>query len=709
MQDKKKIYLIAADFAQPSPSGLYGHLEGIDASGLTGWLVDLDGLTGSITLFIGSLPAASGCLDIWRPDVADLIGNPRSYGFHLSWQYWNLRKAELDPARKYPLVFAFNDKLFIFGNRPEITGEELMEYARSLPERKTPPDTSQLVKDFGECLGSDEPHLRLDGDVRLVAFYLPQFHPIPENDAWWGHGFTEWTNVAKARPLFRGHYQPQLPGELGFYDLRLARTRQDQANMAREYGIFGFCYYYYWFAGKKLLQLPLEEVLRSGEPDFPFCICWANESWSRRWNGSEDDLLARQAHDPDSDRAFIEAVIPILLDPRYIHIGGAPILLVYRAPLLANPQQTTKEWRDICKKYGIDRLHLCAVEAFEHIDPLAIGFDSTAQFPPHLVYPHWMNREIEDLPPDFKGSVLDYEDVVRREIIRPRSGHMNFPGVMNAWDNTARRGLNGDIYYGSTPALYETWLRAAMDRARSDLPEGQRIVFINAWNEWAEGAHLEPDLKYGRAWLEATRRALTRQTDWRQLLAGARAAKQLEGQGKDALLDDLEIQLERLQLQVEWYDKNFDKGACGISVFKAGPPPSVEGMAILSGGQMGIEVSGPQTAPALVSTGKKDPLYCRGWSFVQGAQLAPDIPTYMVLLESGADNILYHAFIHKREERPDLSAICAGAAPDTIKYAGFSQLFDLQDVANGLYRPGVLVLEPQGAFLAAGNTRLEVE
>ncbi|MFD2114007.1 glycoside hydrolase family 99-like domain-containing protein [Thiorhodococcus fuscus] len=343
--------------------------------------------------------------------------------------------------------------------------------------------------------------------VRLIAFYLPQFHPIPENDDWWGRGFTEWTNVTRARPNFAGHYQPHLPGELGFYDLRLAETRRRQAELAREHGIHGFCYYYYWFNGRRLLHRPLDEVLASGEPDFPFCVCWANENWSRRWDGREQDLLMEQQYSPEDDVAFIRALFPALSDPRYIRIDGRPLLLVYRASLLPDPRATTDRWREECVRAGLPEPYLACVNSFREGEGSPVGFEAAVEFPPH-------GRSVQvDAPegmlnPNFSGRFYDYAATARTfaELSYPQS--KVFRGVMPGWDNTARRQDAGDIFLGASPEIYESWLTRAIAETR-DLKFGdERLVFVNAWNEWAEGNHLEPDSQFGNAYLEATRRAL---------------------------------------------------------------------------------------------------------------------------------------------------------------------------------------------------------
>ena len=223
--------------------------------------------------------------------------------------------------------------------------------------------------------------------VRLIAFYLPQYHPIPENDSWWGKGFTEWSNVAKASPLFEGHYQPHLPADLGFYDLRVPEIREQQAGLAKEYGIHGFCYYYYWFDGKRLLERPLNDVLRLGRPDFPFCVCWANEPWTRNWDGKHAEVLMPQTQSSDTDERFIMELLPALRDDRYIRINGRALLLVYRTELLPDARSTALVWREIASRHGIE-LYLCRVESSKidpadiHLTPRASSLPTSREFFP---------------------------------------------------------------------------------------------------------------------------------------------------------------------------------------------------------------------------------------------------------------------------------------------------------------------------------------
>lgn len=357
--------------------------------------------------------------------------------------------------------------------------------------------------------------------ARLIAFYLPQFHPIPENDEWWGKGFTEWTNVTKARPQFSGHYQPHLPSDLGFYDLRLKEARQAQADLAKEYGIYGFCYYHYWFNGQRILERPFNEVLKSGEPDFPFCLCWANENWTKRWDGKEQEILMKQVYGDEDDRKHINYLAQVFQDPRYIRIEGKPLFLVYRASKLPNPLKTTNIWREEAKKLGIGELFLCRVESFrnEQNNPQKIGFDAAVEF-----QPDWsklgktlQSRKRWEIARKFGladqayaiHKIFDYQTIVERMLSKPTPNYLRFPCVTPSWDNTARRQVGANILKDSTPEIYEYWLKTVIRKLTSQSQkENPQVVFINAWNEWAEGNHLEPCQRWGRAYLEATLRAI---------------------------------------------------------------------------------------------------------------------------------------------------------------------------------------------------------
>jgi len=343
--------------------------------------------------------------------------------------------------------------------------------------------------------------------VHPIAFYLPQYHPIPENDNWWGEGFTEWTNVRSAVPLFEGHIQPRIPTELGWYDLHDLDVIKKQVEFAREHGIYGFCFYHYWFNGKLLLEKPLENFLNCSEIDFPFCLCWANEDWTRAWDGRSGEVLIKQEYSAEDDLSHIRYLIPFLKDERYIKVDGKPLLLVYRISKLPDPLKTTEVWREEAKKAGIGELFLCSVENFpeDRRDPRHFGFDASIEFQPDFV------NLGNPLPPEkYNGvRVYDYRQVVAEMLRKEPADYPRFFCVFPQWDNTPRRKKDGLAIINSNPDTYGYWLAESIRRTLKAFPEGRRLVFINAWNEWGEGNMLEPDSVWGRRYLEVTKKAVS--------------------------------------------------------------------------------------------------------------------------------------------------------------------------------------------------------
>ena len=340
--------------------------------------------------------------------------------------------------------------------------------------------------------------------TKALAFYLPQFHPIPENDAWWGAGFTEWRNVTRARPLYPGHYQPHVPGELGYYDLRIPEVRAAQADLARSHGISGFVYYHYWFQGKRLLNRPFDEVLASGEPDFPFALCWANEEWTRNWDGRSGTVLMPQGYSDADDLAHIRWLATAFADPRYITIDGRPLMLIYRPGLLPDPRRTTDRWRTEAQQLGFPDLYLCWVDGWGHPEhgPEDAGFDATVGFVPFSAPQRFLT--VESLR---THRILDYPAAAEARATEPAPPWKHFPSVMVGWDSTARHPGSATIFEGATPDAYRSWLDRTVT-SLADVPEEENYLFLLAWNEWAEGNHLEPDQRFGRAFLEATRSVL---------------------------------------------------------------------------------------------------------------------------------------------------------------------------------------------------------
>ena len=353
-----------------------------------------------------------------------------------------------------------------------------------------------------------------ENPVRVIAYYLPQFHPIPDNDMWWGKGFTEWTNVTKSSPRFRGHYQPHLPGELGFYDLRNPEVLYRQAALARRYGLYGFCIHHYWFGGKTLLGTPLQILLKNRDIDIGFCLNWANESWTRAWDGSETSILISQKYSPEDDLTFAVSLEDALADPRYIRVNGRPLLMVYRPEKLPDMRATADRWRNHFERAGYGNPLLVMPEAFGNTDPVRFGMDASAGFPPHKcgwgTRRHILGYLAKLTDPTYSGTVYSYDSMMRTALLNlqnPPSEWSFFPGVCPSWDNHPRRSA-GWVFYGAAPKKYGDWLKAACEFTLKKNPAEERIVFVNAWNEWAEGAHLEPDRHFGYAYLAETGRAL---------------------------------------------------------------------------------------------------------------------------------------------------------------------------------------------------------
>lgn len=346
----------------------------------------------------------------------------------------------------------------------------------------------------------------MDSKTTVVAFYLPQFHPIAENDTWWGRGFTEWRNVTRALPQFEGHVQPRLPGELGFYDLRLATTVHRQVQLAKQYGIGAFCFYAYWFQGRRVLERPLDAYLADPKLDLPFCLCWANEPWTRRWDGRDEETLLQQQHSASDDLAFIASLSAFLRDPRYLRVDGKPLVIVYRVELLPDPAATAERWRSFCRETGLGEIHLACVESFQRTDPRRFGFDTAIEFPPNLTQAFGIDVKKIKLNPDHRGDILDWRGMSQQFQNRKLPAYPLFRGVNPGWDNEPRRPGRGRSFVNNSVRGYERWLREAIASA-GNTQTTDRLVFVNAWNEWAEGAYLEPDARFGYAWLEATHRA----------------------------------------------------------------------------------------------------------------------------------------------------------------------------------------------------------
>lgn len=354
------------------------------------------------------------------------------------------------------------------------------------------------------------PHIRKEREPKIIAYYLPQYYPFKENDEWWGKGTTEWNNVCKSVPQYVNHYQPRIPGELGYYDLRVKENIERQVELAKMYGIFGFAYYYYWFDGKRLLDKPLDMLIENKDIDMPFCLCWANENWTRRFDGTNTDIIMEQPSNLESYKSAINEIITYMKDSRYIEISGKKVLIIYRPSFIPDFKEVLGHWRDIAKKNGIGDLYIIAVkENTADLDLIGLGFDAISEFHPGTIYRYCkdITDKINFIRDDFSGQILDYKDIVENKKYFKYQSPKLYRSIMPMWDNTARRNNKGMIFENSSPELYSIWLEDILEESlNKDLDEP--IVFINAWNEWGEGAYMEPDKKYGYAYLEKTKNAL---------------------------------------------------------------------------------------------------------------------------------------------------------------------------------------------------------
>jgi hypothetical protein len=377
--------------------------------------------------------------------------------------------------------------------------------------------------------------------ARLIAFYLPQFHPIPENDSWWGKGFTEWTNVTKAQPLFRGHYQPRLPADLGFYDLRVPEVREAQAKLARSAGIEGFCYWHYWFSGKRILERPFNEVLRLKEPDFPFCLGWANHSWTGIWHGAPNKTLIAQTYGGRADyEAHFHEVLEAFHDRRYIRVDGNPVFVIFKPTALPATREFIALWQSLAARNGLPGIHFIAHVGYRDqpydyksngfsgmiaYDSLAVSFLNTWQRA-HKIYDKLNCEEggmqLRSMKPytwakticligqnSLKArlqmpNVVEYEEAMLYSLQHAKAEAGCYPCVLPNWDHSPRAGKKALIFHNSTPELFRQHLRKALSLVTGRSAD-DRLVFVKSWNEWAEGNYLEPDMRFGHAYLNVIR------------------------------------------------------------------------------------------------------------------------------------------------------------------------------------------------------------
>ncbi|RYD73725.1 MAG: lipopolysaccharide biosynthesis protein [Sphingobacteriales bacterium] len=343
--------------------------------------------------------------------------------------------------------------------------------------------------------------------ARLIAFYLPQYHPVPDNDSFWGKGFTEWTNVTKAKPLFEGHKQPKLPADLGYYDLRVKEVREEQALLAKEAGIEAFCYWHYWFGnGKRILERVFDEVLESGKPEFPFCLGWANESWTGKWHGLDKEVIVEQSYPGEEDyKNHFYSILPALKDKRYLTVNGKLLFLIYNPLSLPDPLFFTNYWNALARENNLNEFYFIGVA--DHWTPAKSGFNkrirSALASGVSLMKKPILQRILKTKTPEL---LYEYKELVQQRIkegVEADELHCIIPN----WDNTPRSGYRGRIFMGESPLQYQQWLQSAVEQV-SGIDFEERIIFIKSWNEWAEGNFLEPSMEWGHQYLDATKSAV---------------------------------------------------------------------------------------------------------------------------------------------------------------------------------------------------------
>ncbi len=581
-------------------------------------------------------------------------------------------------------------RLDIAGHPPaerRLTGQALADALDLLHE----PATGRLL----DGLAAPVP-VGADG-VTVVAFYLPAFHPFAENDAAWGEGFTEWANVVGAQPRFPGHAMPLLPADLGFYDARLPDVRRRQGELARQYGVDAFCYHFYWFSGRRVMPAVLDDVLHSGQPALPFCLCWANETWSRRWDGSENEVIVAQEHDPATDETLFADLLPFLGDPRYLLVDGAPVLLVYRMDILREPERVFAAWRAAAVAHGFPGLFIAAARSFGLMD--AGAADATVEFPPHgldntdvagLVAPGV--RTHTQAGDGFTGRILDYRSAVVSAVAEggadPAPVPPRIPGIMPRWDNTPRRGDTSHLFHGSTPAAFGLWASLSLARAAA-LPPGRRMMFVNAWNEWGEGAMLEPDRRFGRGYLEALRQARAGYAVGPAAEGRFRLVSNLPPDGAQHYLDSFAetVTLARQALA--------RLGGPPLAL-RPGPPEWLAGLTAADMAGLGtLDHVHPALDAGRLVVQSGGVASVTGWAVMDPASPhEADRIAFLALADPHSGVVRHHLPLTRWTLRTDVRAAHAPGLGDEAAYFGFTAMLDLEGVAAGTF--GVQMLQAVG-------------
>ncbi len=691
-----------------------GQLDVFSERMLMGWAIDTQDPTApvEISLYIDDVHVGDFATRYDRPDVSKALRLPVKAGFAFSFAdvasdrveaVVRLLKESAEGGAplegRIAARFRETGTPLVVGERLRVGAEDLEGILEILARKGREVERNFRTAERTRFLAEHPPAIARAGaaaeDVRMVAFYLPQYHPVPENDEWWGTGFTEWTNVTAAEPYFPEHHQPRRPADLGYYDLRIDAVHAQQVELAKRYGVSAFCYYYYWFSGKKLLEMPVRRHLEQ-DLDLDFCLCWANENWSRRWDGSEQDVLMSQQHSFGDDVRFIEEVLPYFASERYLKIDGAPLLLVYRISILSDAPRVVARWKEIVREAGYPDLHVSVCETFGINGPHDYGADSACQFPPHDVRARVINDEIEDLDPSFAGNIYHYPDVVANEIRRPAPGYVCFRAAMPAWDNTSRKGRDGNLFHNASPAMFEAWLSFLAARARAELPAGRRLVFVNAWNEWAEGAYLEPDRRHGHDNLVAVRNALSVQNGLVGELIDPDCPVE-EGLRQRILQVIGTLQNANRLVLDSVLDLGPDRGLA--STFVAMPAGSMVRLKPDGEATCWVDrINGTRRTSRHLTLDRSAGVTLSGWVEIGDMFLGGTWPLFAQLtpLVSADAETVYIAAIQHRSVRADVSR-ALGKTEVENHYNGFSLFADLTKVPPGSYRLAVLVANEKDA------------
>jgi hypothetical protein len=710
--NSKNLVLLTAGLTRTETAGQFGCIDRIDEKGISGWYINLSSPEEipAIDIYLNDQKLGTVYPALFRPDLATLVDKPTYSGFNLTWggakitpELKSLLKSSDGDIHIFAKVRGHNSALVYTSKN--VQHDEIRNWISQIV---APPSSMRVLQEVVKShIASETPDSSTETDVKAIAFYLPQYHPVPENDEWWGPGFTEWANVTQGKPNFLGHDQPRIPADLGYYDLRLAEVREKQVELAKQNGIYGFCYYYYWFEGRRILERPLEEIIASGKPDFPFCICWANETWSRRWDGSENEVLLKQNHTFENDVKFIHDVIPLFKDPRYIRVNDAPLLVIYRTELFPDPLKTADIWRKICREEGIGEIHLCAVESFGFNSPLSIGYDSSVQFPPHGITSEEVSSSVKNLDPEFSGKIYDYEEVVASEVNKESPLYPRYPGVMCGWDNTARRKKASHIFLNASPELYEVWLRSAVDKVKVALPPENQFIFINAWNEWAEGTYLEPDKENGYGYLHATKRAMRGTSNWKQLLDYAKKRDTFNGDALKDLIRNFETELISQDRSLKYLKKIHKNTLHDTSlrvVISNRVPMQINSLPQYSAGHGNIDRinTASVSRETLLAIPKDRWIFLTGWVTVPQVDVTENSSAYVVL-ECMRTRARYYGLLNSRDARRDIVDAFPNRPSSETHFAGFSCYLDVRQVHFDQYRIGIVQLADSGNFVTFFN------